>query len=67
MGTRKASKAYETNGTEWYKDGAEIMEGPLAGQLDPGLCVTYDDLESEIGPSVEVYRHFRCDRDRSSA
>jgi len=62
--TRRATKAYEKDGTEWYKADAEIMEGPNAGQLDPGQCVTYDDLETEIAPFVEAYPHFRCDRDR---
>ena len=62
--TRRATKAYEKDGTEWYKADAEIMEGPNAGQLDPGQCVTYDDLETEIAPFVGAYPHFRCDRDR---
>ena len=62
--TRRATKAYEKDGTEWYKADAEIVEGPNAGQLDPGQCVTYDDLETEIAPFVEAYPQFRCDRDR---
>ena len=58
------TKSYERDGTEWYKADAEILDGPLAGKLDPGQCVTYDDLATEIDPFVEAYRDFRCDRDR---
>lgn len=61
------TKSYERDGTEWYIADAEIVDGPLAGELDPGQCVTYDDLATEIDPFVDVYRDFRCDRDRCAS